>query len=183
MGPAGGIERRKRPLWSVFLLTLGTFSLYFFVYLGVTWAELKRERRDPGMNPVGHVLAQLVPFYGYFRFHAHMRTVDELLEETGATERVDPLRSTIAYIIIGVFSLVAGLEQTPDWLIFPSMALYGALAVWHQRGLNAYYDRASGGTAVARVHWGEWTIIVLGMVLLLFAVLGTFFVPPEEALP
>lgn len=155
-------------------MTAGTFSLYFFVYIGLTWAELKRERRDPRMKPVGHALAQLVPVYGYFRFRAHMRTLDELLEATGAKGRVDPGRSTIAYIAIGIFSFAASSSVTPTWLIFPSFALYGGLAAWHQRGLNEYYDRASSGSVGERVHWAEWVVLCLGTLFLVLAAVGTF---------
>ena len=105
--PAALAGARKRPLWAVFLLTAGTSSFYFFVHLGLMWAEMKRARQDPTMKPVGHALAQFVPFYGWFRFHAHIRALDEMLTAAGSPIRVSAGRATTMYVIIALFGLLA----------------------------------------------------------------------------
>ena len=165
---------RKRPLWAVFLLTAGTLSLYFFLHLGLMWAEMKRARQDASMNPVGHTLAQLVPIYGWFRFHAHVRTLDELLESAGSSQRVAAGPATVVYILISIFTVFSGSELTPDWLILPSYTAYGAFAAWRQRALNAYYDQVSQGTVPERVHAFEWVVMVLGGIFLALVVIGLF---------
>lgn len=169
---------RKRPLWAVFLLTAGTLSLYFFVHLGLMWAEMKRARADPSMNPVGHFFAQLVPVYGWVRFHAHVQTLDEMLESAGSSHRVSAGPATVIYIVISAFSVFAGSQLTPAWLIFPAYAAYGAFAAWRQRALNAYYDQVSQGAIPERVHVGEWVVMVLGGLLLVLAAIGTFLPAP-----
>jgi hypothetical protein len=172
--PAWLATARKRPLWAVFLMAAGTFSVYFFVHLGLMWAEMKRARNDPSMNPVGHALAQLVPFYGWFRFHAHVRTLDEMLESAGSSHRLSAGLATATYIAIGVFSVIAGSSTTPTWLIFPSFATYGLFAAWRQRALNAYYDQISQGSIPERTHGFEWFVVLVGALLLALAALGTF---------
>jgi hypothetical protein len=163
---------RKRPLWAVFLLTAGTLSIYFFVHLGLMWAEMKRARQDPSMNPVAHALAQLVPFYGWFRFHAHVRTLDELLESAGSSQRLSAGRATVTYIIVSLFAVLAGSEATPDWMILPAYAAYGGFAAWRQRALNGYYDLASQNTVPERVHPVEWVIMIIGGLFLILVVIG-----------
>lgn len=164
---------RKRPLWAVFLLTLGTLSIYFFVHLGLMWAEMKRARQDPRMQPVGHALAQFVPFYGWFRFHAHVRTLDEMLTAAGSSIRVSAGRATTMYLIIALFGLFAASRAVPTWVVFPSIAAYAAFAAWRQRLLNKYYDQVSSGTIPARVHPVEWVLIAAGSALIALSVLGT----------
>ena len=168
---------RKRPLWAVFLLTAGTLSLYFFVHLGLMWAEMKRARQDASMNPLGHALAQLVPFYGWFRFHAHVRTLDEMLESAGSSQRLSAGSATAVYVLISMFAIFSGSEVTPDWLILPSYAAYGGFAAWRQRALNAYYDQVSQGTVPERVHGFEWVVMVLGGLFLALVVIGLFLPP------
>ena len=173
VAPAGALANaRKRPLWTVFLLTAGTLSIYFFVHLGLMWAEMKRARSDPSMNPVGHVFAQFVPVYGWFRFHAHVRTLNEMLEESGSAQRVAAGWATAVYIGISAFAVFAGSEATPDWLILPAYAAYGGFAAWRQQALNTYYDQVSQGTIPERVHGFEWVVIVLGGLFLALIGIG-----------
>jgi hypothetical protein len=175
-GPTGQAatlaDARKRPVWTVFLLTAGTLSIYFFVHLGLMWAEMKRARADPSMNPVGHAFAQFVPIYGWFRFYAHVRTLNEMLEEAGSAQRIAAGWATAVYIAITAFALVAGSAATPDWLILPAYAAYGAFAAWRQQALNAYYDQVSQGTIPERVHGFEWVVVVLGGLFLVLIAIG-----------
>lgn len=164
---------RKRPLWAVFLLTMGTLSVYFFVHIGLMWAEMKRARQDPRMQPVGHALAQFVPFYGWFRFHAHVRTLNEMLTTAGSPIRVSAGRATTMYVIIALFGLFASSRTVPTWVVFPSIGAYAAFAAWRQRLLNKYYDQAAPGLIPERVHPVEWVVIGVGCVLLALSVVGT----------
>jgi hypothetical protein len=177
--PAWLASARKRPLWAVFLMTAGTFSVYFFVHLGLMWAEMKRAREDPTMNPVGHAFAQFVPFYGWARFHAHVRTLDEMLESAGSSHRVSAGLATVTYVVLGVFGLVAGSTATPAWMVFPSFAAYGLFAAWRQHALNAYYDQISQRSIPERTHGFEWVVVILGILLLALAAIGIFLPVPE----
>jgi hypothetical protein len=181
VGPAWPAEvlanARKRPLWAVFLLTASTLSIYFFVHLGLMWAEMKRARADPSMNPVGHFFAQFVPFYGWFRFHAHVWTLNDMLELAGSSLRVSPGWATAVYIVISAFAVLSGSPATPDWLIFPAYAAYGVFGAWRQRVLNAFYDQVSQGAIPERVYGLEWVVMVLGGLVLALAAIGIFFPP------
>lgn len=77
------LSRRQRPVWVTCVLMLVTFNLYFWWWLGATWAEMKRERQDPTMRPFWHAVASIVPIYGYFKIHAHFETLKELLASRG----------------------------------------------------------------------------------------------------
>src|SRR2546430_14624656 len=82
--PAGALANaRKRPLWTVFLMTAGTLSISFFVPLGLRWAEMKRAGSGPSRNPAGHGFAQLAPVSGWFPFPAHLRAPHEVPQGSG----------------------------------------------------------------------------------------------------
>ena len=129
------------------------------------------------MNPVGHAFAQFVPFYGWFRFHAQVRTLDEMLRNAGSSHSVPAGMATVVYIVIGFFSLVAGSSTTPAWLVFPSFAAYGVFAAWRQDALNKYYDQVSQGAIPERIHGFEWVLVILGVILLGLSAIGSFLPP------
>ena len=165
---------RKRPLWAVFLLTAGTLSIYFFVHLGLMWAEMKRARADPSMNPVGHFLAQfvrstVVPFSRPRVDPQHM------LELSGSSLRVsrEGHRRVHRHSVVGSFP-----EARPRRLAdLPAYAAYGVFAAWRQRALNAFYDQVSQGAIPERVHGLEWVVMVIGVLILALAAIG-IFAPP-----
>src|SRR2546423_13224000 len=85
--------------WLVGALVVATFNLYALWWLGLTWWQLKQEDGDSGKRPVWHVLAMLVPVYGYFRFHAHMRTISRLAATPEAKSTLSPGAMTTAWIV------------------------------------------------------------------------------------
>jgi hypothetical protein len=125
------------------------------------------------MRPIGHALAQFVPFYGWFRFHAHVRTLDEMLTAAGSPIRVSAGRATTMYVIVALFGLFAGSQVVPTWLVFPSFAAYAAFAAWRQRLLNKYYDQVAPGAVPERVHPLEWTTMSVGCAIAALSLAGT----------
>src|SRR5438045_8037872 len=106
-----------------------TFGVYPIVWVGLSWAEMKRELDDPDMHPVGHALAMLVPIYGLFRLHAHFRTVNCLLAQARCASSVYPDRAVIGSIAATILSGV----------FWPLGAALSAWVVAHgQLGLNDY---------------------------------------------
>ena len=152
-----------------------TFGLYVFFWVGLHWAEMKRELKDERMYPVWHSLAMLVPIYSYFRFHANFRGLNELLATTRSEHRVRPL------LAIGTFLLASLLVAVPiEDIVLMTMNLAVAVAalswiIHHgQTGMNAYWEAAPNVRTNDDVKlWerlliafgaGMWALIVLGMI-------------------
>jgi len=61
----------------ILFMTIASYGLYLFYWYYVTWYYVtwKQYRDSTGANayPVWHALTLLVPIYGLFRTHAHMR--------------------------------------------------------------------------------------------------------------
>jgi hypothetical protein len=173
------IERR-RPGWLVAGLMWATFGFYLFFWVGLHWAEMKRELKDDRMYPVWHSLAMAVPIYCYFRLHANYRVLNELLRNTSSPVRVKPMQA------IGTFLLASLLLAVPiDDLVLQSLnmaAVVGALSwvIYHgQTGMNAYWDaRPSVQTTSEVKRWEKivvfiggffWWLILTGIVLEIFS--------------
>jgi hypothetical protein len=150
--------------WLIGALTFATFNLYAIWWLGRTWAQLKHEHNDPRMRPVWHALAMLVPFYGYFRFHAHMRTIARLAPPS-AEVGAQPGAMTLAWAMVNAVDYAASRPETPFALLLLSAALGGALFGWAQHVLNATWRALPGGGVQGRAHPLHWVLMV-GMSLL-----------------
>jgi hypothetical protein len=161
--------------WLVAALVIATFNLYALWWLGRTWWQLKQEDNDHGKHPVWHALAMLVPFYGYFRFHAHMRTIAELARTPDAKAAVSPGPMTTAWIVINVLSATALRSDVPGWVDVLASILSGALLGWAQYGLNTVWRSLPGGTVRARLHPVHLLLLVVGIGLLMVAL----FVPEQ----
>jgi len=158
-------------------LVVATFNLYALWWLGRTWWQLKQEDGDATKRPVWHALAMLVPIYGYFRFHAHMRTIVGIAATPEARAILGPGTMTVAWIVINVLSGAAGTRvDAPGWLLFLASALCGALLGWAQYGLNAAWRSLPGGALVGRAHPLHWVLIGLGALLYI----GALLVPIPE---
>ena len=92
---------RQRPVWLVVLLSIVTLGFYPIVWLGINWSAMKGEVGDPGMSPWGHALAQFVPIYNWFRFHAHFALIQELLWRANAGRNISPGWSLAGWILLG----------------------------------------------------------------------------------
>src|SRR5260221_7937829 len=169
-------ERRRRPVWTVVALTFATFNIYFFFWLGASWAELKRERNDDTMHPVWHALTLVVPFYGLFRIHAHMRTINELLETVALKRRVSPGGAVLAVMGAAILARVSNLAIVPVAVLISLILSCGLLAVvgaQAHRALNEYYGVLPVPTIPENVKWFEWVLVAVGVVFWFLVVLGT----------
>lgn len=166
----------RRPIWLVILLTIVTFGLYTIVWFGVSWAEIKRERKDPQMHPFWHSLTLLVPVYSLFRMHAHFRVLNEIGSGRGLRPVFAPSTAVICWAIsngIDAVSFRAG-DSLPGLLDLSLGALSTLLSVvvivGGQRSLNNYWQSYSKGgqiIGIRNVHWGEWIVLAIGSPLLL----------------
>jgi hypothetical protein len=158
--------------WLVAALVIATFNLYAMWWLGRTWSQLKQEDQDQGKHPVWHVLAILVPIYGYFRFHAHMRTIANLAATPEAGATLNPVAMTLAWIVINVLSATTLRRDVPAWVGLLAGVLFGALIGWAQYGLNTTWHSLPGGTVRARLHPLHILLLFLGGVLLTIAIVA-----------
>lgn len=169
LDPSAVETRRQRPLWTVAALTFATFGLYLFVWFGASWAELKRERQDPRMYPVWHALTLLVPIYGFFRLHAHMETINELLDRVEAPRRLVPGGAIAGLLVSALVQLIpTSAALTEVFVASVGLALLAVVVVHGQGGLNSYWQRLPAHQVPARVHWAEWVVMILGGIVWFF---------------
>ncbi len=170
--------RRQRPVWLAAALTLFSLGLYYVWWFGATWAELKRERRDPTMRPVWHALTSIVPVYASFRTHAHFRALADL-----AKPHVPGLSDGAAWAtwIVSIEWVVAVVSLVTQGLFAVLLSLIGAalyaVVIWRgQSDFNAYL-RATGGEPRERAHTIEIIALVLS-VLFAIAWVGAVLLSP-----
>jgi hypothetical protein len=159
---------RLRPLWLVAALTVVSYGLYLPIWLGLSWAEMKRELRDPHMQPVGHALAMLVPIYNLCLLHAHFGTINEMLESKGQAAGMSPgaiVATTIGSTLLGGAAARVAQPLTSLGLSLAGLALLGWAVLCGQEGLNDYWRVAAKLDLSEQVHWGEWTTLVAGGLL------------------
>lgn len=158
------VDVAQRPLWLVVALTLLTLGLYQIVWLGITWAEMKRELRDDSMRPWGHALSLFVPIYGWTRVHAHYRTINELLEEVGRAPGLSPGLATAGWVIANVVGTASGNPAVPAeafvGMLFVSTALAVFVVVRGQAELNTYWHESRFTGVPSRVYWGERLVLI-----------------------
>jgi hypothetical protein len=160
------------------VLVVATFNLYGMWWLGRTWWQLKQEDGDAGKHPVWHALSMLVPIYGYFRFHAHMRAIVHVAATPEARAALQPGAMTLAWIVVNALGGMAGVRaDVPAWVLVLAIALSGALLGWAQNGLNAAWRSLPGGVVGARTHPLHWLLLLVGLLLYSAALL----VPAPES--
>lgn len=150
--------------WLVGALVVTTFGLYAFWWAARTWAQIKAEDGDRRKRPVWHALALVVPIYGFFRFHAHIRAIVGL---SRTPLEITPLPVTLAWVLVNVLSSTVTTLPAQPWLLLIPLALAGALFGWVQRALNTAWLSLPGGAVPARAHPLHWFVIGAGGLLLL----------------
>lgn len=141
-------------------LTLLSLGIYLPLWLGITWAELRRETGDQRMQPLAHALSVFIPGYGYWQVYRHFALIGSGLERLGAKVRVDPLSATIGVVLWSVTFLHYSTE--PIFVLFDAVELAAAAAVvvYGQRALNVYWSGRPGPSVEERVLTTDW--IALG---------------------
>ena len=78
------------PLVRVLIMSLLSAGLYFFYWFYLTWKHY-RDGTGKEAYPVWHALTLLIPIYGLFRIHAHMRSYRELMIGQGMASTISPV--------------------------------------------------------------------------------------------
>lgn len=184
-------EARRRPLLVVGLLSFLSSGLYPWIWTWMSWRELKRLTGDAGMRPFWHSLAIFVPVYGYFRFHAHYRVLDERARTTGGRLDYSPLIVTAVYVALTVvgYAVTGAALSDLDWIttgatppvlqLFSVVSglVYAFFVVVGQRALSQHYAAIPDASVPERARTAEWVFVVI--FALLFA--AQFASPPELA--
>ncbi len=167
----------------VLFMSVLTYGFYLFYWFYLTWKQYRDHTRNEAF-PVWHALTLLVPIYGLFRTHAHMRTYKELMDQGGVANTINPAWAVglvfVSSFLDGVaFYLSGGFSSSPEItqaralalaaLNFISIAIVTGLLLQIQGNLNSYWQRITGGRAdtsnqgltSARVGVGE---VILGII-------------------
>ena len=182
VGQAGARKstpERKRPPWAVAALVWATFGIYFLVWAGQNWSEIKRERNDDRMNPILHAVSLVVPIYQFFRIHAAFRAIDELLETTRSKVRTNPAIVTVTFAFAVALMFVP--VQQPRLIMINFMAVMAAtswIAYNGQSSMNAYWEARRERNVTTNVNILERMIIGFGTGLW-FLIVMSLIVNPE----
>lgn len=155
---------RQRPTWVVVWLTIFSLGLYWPVWFGQTWAELKRYVRDPGMRPMGHALSMYVPIYSWFRLHAHWTLINEQADASLVPTATRPSSAVMGAVLA-------------NFVFFPLPILIAN----GQRALNRIWSAAYGSASEKRASAGEW-VMALALPLLWIGA-GNYLSSPDARLP
>lgn len=134
--------------------------------------------------PAWHALTQLVPVYGFFRFHAHVRAFKTLMRQRGVPDTLNLDALVIIVVITTIVNLVAGgLSSSASVNLAARLAAFviqlAAIAVGigvlcHiQSNLTRYWANVDRRlTQSARFGKGEIVCIVLGILAWLGSIAG-----------
>ena len=155
------IPPRRRPLVLVAVLTVLSLGIYLPLWLGLTWAELRRETGDQRMQPLPHALSVFIPGYGYWQVYRHFALIDSGLERLGAATRVDPFSATIGVVVWSLTFLHYSVEPIFVALDMVELIAAAAVVVYGQRALNEYWRARPGPSVEERVLSTDWIAVGL----------------------
>jgi uncharacterized membrane protein YidH (DUF202 family) len=104
---SNGIGFKRRNPWGVFLLSIVTLSVYYFVW----WYKINNEMNNLGVqcNPTSSVLAVTIgglvivpPFISYYTTADRIRQAQE---RTNASERIIPVLALLLFVVVNIFAL------------------------------------------------------------------------------
>ncbi len=173
------------------VLSYGLYLLYWF-YL--TWKQY-RDHTGQAAFPIWHALTLLVPIYGLFRTHAHVRSFKELMVSSGVASTLSPgwavglvllsgVLDGISFNVSGGFFSLQEISQGTSVAVALlnglSIAVIAGLLLQLQGNLNCYWDGlpqvSSGETSLtnARIGVVEIILLVIGLILWFDALMMIF---------
>jgi len=140
------------------VLSLG---IYLPIWLGFTWAELRRETGDQRMQPLWHALSLFVPGYGYWQVYRHFALIASGLERVGVKSMVDPFSATLGVVLWSLTFLHYSAE--PIFVALDMFELLAAAGVvfYGQRALNEYWRVRPGPEVAERMLPTDWVAVAL----------------------
>ena len=165
----------------VILVSVISMGLYWFYWMYRTWKQYRDHTLEMAAetgdvhHPVWHGLTQLVPVYGFFRYHAHIRHYKALMVERGVPDTLNLGLLTTVVVVNGIVGILAGAMRSPDLysgavlltgVVLSIVALVVSIVVLciMQSNLNRYWASVDGRLMQsARFGKGEIVCIVLGV--------------------
>ena len=90
-------------------------GLYLLYWSYLTWKQYRDHARREAF-PVWHALTLLVPIYGIFRMHAHVRTYKEIMQAASVTTTLSA--SGAVYAMVGI-SILGGATFLLSLVLWP----------------------------------------------------------------
>ncbi len=167
----------------IILLSVISMGLYWIYWMYRTWKQYRDHTIEMAAEsgqthyPVWHGLTQLVPVYGFFRYHAHIRQYKELMVDRGVPDTLNLGLLTTVVVINWIVGLAGGTMRSPEpysgtvfvaGVILSIVALVVSIVVLcvMQSNLNRYWESVDGRLMqAARFGKGEAVCIVLGVLL------------------
>ena len=164
-------------------MTIVSLGIYWLYWMYRTWKQYRDHTAfiaaDTGQihYPVWHGLTQLVPIYGFFRFHAHIRSYKELMVGRGVPDTLNLGALTTIVVISTIVGFIAGLSRGSDEVslavrliafVIQLVTIVVSIGVMcrAQSNINAYWADVDGRLMQsARFGKGEIVCIVLGVLL------------------
>jgi hypothetical protein len=162
----------------ILVMTFLSDGLYLFYWFYITWQQY-RDHTGNQVFPMWHTLSLMIPIYGLFRTHAHMRSFKELMQEAGVFRSIAvgwavvlvlistaldnaSLRVNGGFFNFGEVSFGAALISA--LLDLASIAVVLGLLLHVQQNLNRYWASLDNVTVVdLNVGAGEVILAVVGV--------------------
>lgn len=165
----------------IILLSIVSMGLYWLYWMYRTWKQYG-DHTGAEAYPVWHALTQLVPVYGFFRFHAHVRVFKNLMQQRSVPDTLNLDALVVIVVITTVANVVAGgLSGSSSVSLATRLIAFviqlAAIAVGIgvlcriQSNLNRYWADVDRRLAQpARFGKGETVCIVLGIIAWLVSI-------------
>ncbi|HLF04896.1 MAG TPA: zinc ribbon domain-containing protein [Dehalococcoidia bacterium] len=185
----------------VLVMTVLSYGFYLFYWFYLTWRQYRDHTGHPAF-PVWHALTMLVPVYGLFRVHAHIRSFRELMAGANVPCSLSAGWSVALVMVSSVldwasFQVSGGFEALlAEEAVGPETARTAALAglmevvsillvaglLLHTQGnLNRYWANLEGKRPVSSgVSPGEVAFVLLGVFFWLSTLASVLGFGPEN---
>lgn len=155
---------RVLPVWKFVLLSVITFGIYELIWFYRYWKLLKEEK-SLKISPFWRTL--FAPFFAG-SITGHLK---EFLAEKGVSKEIlAPCDSTLIGITYFVILILYKLPD-PYWLI--SLFTFAPMLPL-VKATNAYWQKEEQNLASKKFTWWQMILIILGIIWLIFSIIGTF---------
>ena len=172
----------------IIALSIISMGIYWLYWMYRTWAQYRDHTLELAAEtgqthyPVLHGLTQLLPVYGWFRFHAHIRHYKASMQERGVADSLN-LGALTSIVVINVIAgwLGGSIRGSDNDLLAAIGGIITVVAILVsivilcqiQSNLNNYWDDIGGAPALnARFGKGEILCVALGVLFWLGVIAG-----------